>query len=59
MILDTYREQTGDSPPQPLLNFYRGYHACVRARIAIWHLDDHEDSAKWTAKAERYLRMVA
>jgi aminoglycoside phosphotransferase family enzyme len=41
-ILRTYRERTGDHPLQPLLEFYRTYHASVRAKVAIRHLKDHD-----------------
>lgn len=61
LILRSYREQTGDGPPDQLLKFYRSYHGCVRAKIALWHLKDDEasDQAKWTARAANYLRLAA
>lgn len=42
-----------------LVRFYQGYHALVRAAVAIWHLDDpgqghHE---RWRARAQRYVRL--
>jgi aminoglycoside phosphotransferase family enzyme len=58
LILATYRDETGDRPPERLLVFYKSYHACLRAKIAVWHLKDHEDWAKWTNKATRYLRLA-
>ncbi len=58
LILETYRDETGDRPPRRLLVFYKSYHACLRAKIAVWHLQDHEDWAKWTDKARRYLRLA-
>jgi len=60
-ILNTYSEQADDWPASALLEFYRSYHACVRAKIAIWHLNDDniQDRATWVAKAEQYLRMAA
>jgi uncharacterized protein len=56
-IMDTYRQQTGDHPPEPLLAYYTHYHAYVRAKIAIWHLRDPDvrDREKWIAKAKSYL----
>jgi len=60
-LVDVYREQTGDWAPNELLEFYRAYHAAVRAKIAIWHLKDDDilDEAHWVAKAEQYLKMTA
>lgn len=61
LILRTYCEQTDDHPPKRLLEFYRTYHASVRAKVAIWHLRDHDihDIAKWTQRAEQYLQIAA
>jgi aminoglycoside phosphotransferase family enzyme len=44
-----------------LLEFYRAYHACVRAKIATWHLNDDtiQDRAASVAKAQQYLQMAA
>ena len=60
-LLNVYREQTGDRVPNALLEFYRAYHAAVRAKIAIWHLKDDDilAEAHWVAKAEQYLKMAA
>jgi aminoglycoside phosphotransferase family enzyme len=60
-ILNGYSEQAGDRPANMLLGFYRAYHACVRAKIAIWHLNDANVQGRdaWVAKAEQYLRMAA
>jgi aminoglycoside phosphotransferase family enzyme len=59
-IFKRYSEATGDRPHVSLLDFYKRYHACVRAKIAIWHLQDEsiEDGSKWIAKANRYLSMA-
>jgi aminoglycoside phosphotransferase family enzyme len=59
LILNSYRDHTGDAPSERLLEFYRTYHACIRARIAVWHLKDHDDVAKWMGKAKQYLQMAA
>jgi aminoglycoside phosphotransferase family enzyme len=60
-IFRRYSEETGDRPPDALLAFYKAWHACVRARIAVWHLKDEGvgDTAVWVAKADRYLKMAA
>ena len=59
VILETYRNTTGDRPPERLLQFYKSYHACIRAKIAVWHLKDGvRDTVQWTRKAKHYLQMV-
>jgi len=61
LILETYSDETGDRPPVQLLAFYKSYHACLRAKIAVWHLKDHviNDAAKWTGRARHYLHLAA
>ena len=61
LILRTCCEQTGDRPPGRLVTFYKSYHACLRAKIALWHLKDDgiRDWAKWTARAVDYLYLAA
>lgn len=58
LIFHTYEHETGDHPPEPLLVYYKKHHACVRAKIAVWHLKDPgvHDSTKWIGKAQDYLR---
>ncbi|HKQ77171.1 MAG TPA: hypothetical protein VJ810_25970 [Blastocatellia bacterium] len=58
LILEAYREKSGDHPPDSLLAFYKSYHACLRAKIAIWRLKDNgvPDWAKWTGRARQYLQ---
>lgn len=57
-ILKMYAERTGDSPPDNLIAFYKSYHACIRARLAILHLKDHQDTEKWTVRARQYLELA-
>lgn len=59
-ILDLYEELSGDRPPEPLLYFYMSERACLRAKLAIWHLKDRtlRHRAKWRRKALRYLRLA-
>lgn len=59
-IFGTYAEATGDAPPQALLEFYQSYRACVRAKLAIRHLDDAapREPSKWAAQARDYLRLA-
>jgi aminoglycoside phosphotransferase family enzyme len=60
LVLNKCSEETGDSPVPQLLAFYKAYHACIRAQIAIWHLKDAAvgDRANWIAKANQYLELI-
>jgi aminoglycoside phosphotransferase family enzyme len=59
-LLDLYEELSRDRPPDPLLRFYMSERACLRAKLAIWHLKDRtlRHRAKWRRKALRYLRLA-
>lgn len=60
VIFDRYAECCADAPPDALVHFYQSYRACMRAKIAIWHLKEPAlpDPAKWTAQALDYLRLA-
>jgi aminoglycoside phosphotransferase family enzyme len=59
LVLRKYTQETGDRLPDALLEFYRGYHACIRAKIAIWHIKDgSRNRANWIKKANEYLSIV-
>jgi aminoglycoside phosphotransferase family enzyme len=60
VFLDTYRRVTGDAPPERLVLFYKGYRACLRARLCVRHNWEPgvRDPAKWTAQAQDYLRLA-
>jgi aminoglycoside phosphotransferase family enzyme len=60
-VFRAYHKETGDRPPHELLTFYKSYHACVRAKVAVWHLKDASvcNRAAWVAKANRYLNIVS
>ncbi|MBI4446770.1 MAG: hypothetical protein HY645_12785 [Acidobacteria bacterium] len=59
-LLELYLERTRDSVPPALLDFYRAYRACLRAKLAIWHIHDLEPSdwTPWKDRAEEYLRLA-
>ncbi len=59
-LYGVYHRITGDHPPLPLVYFYKAHRACVRARLAIWHLRDLERSTwpRWRGAAEEYLRVA-
>ena len=61
VILRRYAELSGDAPAPELVHFYQSHRACMRAKIAIWHLNEPErsDGAKWTMQAHEYLRLAA
>lgn len=60
IVLDTYVEVTGDSPPERLTHFYKSYEALRRARIAVRHTrrPDTEDEERWADQARLYLRLA-
>jgi len=59
-IFSTCADLTGDVPPDGLLHFYQSFRACLRAKIAIWHLKEPSltDPSKWTTQARDYLRLA-
>lgn len=61
IVLALYRDVTGDAPAEDLIAFYKAYRACVRAKIAIWHLRDGppREPAKWPALARTYLDLAS
>ena len=60
-VLAAYTARTGDRPAAALRQFYMSFRACVRARLAIWHLRDEivPDREKWIDRARDYLRYAA
>jgi len=61
VVSETYHEATGDDPASALVDFYKAYRACLRAKLSAWHLKDLVDPAdggKWIARAERYLELA-
>lgn len=58
-ILEGYAEESDDAPPPELVDFYRSFHALVRATVAIWHLDDHavDGDDVWRARALTYIAL--
>jgi aminoglycoside phosphotransferase family enzyme/predicted kinase len=58
-MLEAYRERSGDAAPAPLVRFYQCYRACVRATLAIRHLQGPapREALKWTARAKDYLEL--
>ena len=61
VIFDVYRQVTDDAPPDILLRFYKSFRACLRAKVAIWHLRDDtvREPEKWPRLAQTYLDLAA
>jgi aminoglycoside phosphotransferase family enzyme len=59
-LFGVYRRFTGDYPPPRLVHFYKAQRACLRARLAIWHVHDLPpgDWPRWRATADEYLRLA-
>lgn len=57
LIIQYYREYSGDDAPEPLVRFYKSLRACVRATLSVWHLLDPDTgpSAHWIRQATEYL----
>ena len=59
-LFQAYHRVTGDHPPPPLVCFYKTYRACLRARLAIWHVHElaESDWPRWQTVAEEYLLLA-
>jgi aminoglycoside phosphotransferase family enzyme len=60
VLFQVYAQTTADRPPRRLVNFYKAYRACLRAKLAIWHTRELEKSAwpKWRKLADDYLNLA-
>jgi uncharacterized protein len=59
-ILKRYQEQSGDEVPTVLLDFYKTYRACVRAKVAALRAKQLEGAtqSKAIAEAARHLKLA-
>ncbi|RJX32033.1 MAG: hypothetical protein C4516_05180 [Oxalobacter sp.] len=50
----------GDKPPAHLIHFYQTCHACSRARLALWHLNEaqYKNDPQWREQALEWLRLA-
>ncbi|MEC9341323.1 MAG: hypothetical protein VX663_07570 [Pseudomonadota bacterium] len=55
-LLDRYRKSTGDEFDASLVDFYKSYRGCLRARLALAHLEDGviNHAEKWRRQARDY-----
>jgi aminoglycoside phosphotransferase family enzyme len=60
VLLQAWRECSGDAVPPPLLHLYQSCRACARARLAIRHLREarYQGSPRWRGRALRYLALA-
>jgi aminoglycoside phosphotransferase family enzyme len=60
VVFEVYRDVTGDVPPEELIVFYKSYRACLRAKIAAWHLHEPHvrEPEKWPVLARTYLDLA-
>lgn len=60
VLVQAYRECSGDPLPGALLHLYQGCRACARARLAIRHLREarYRGSPRWRRRALRYLALA-
>ena len=59
-LIENYLTLANDRPPSSLLHFYQGVRACVRARIAIRHLDEKKfrRNKLWQMRALQYIQLA-
>jgi len=60
LIFEVYRETVADRPLEPLIGYYKSYRACLRAKIALWHIEevDEHDADYWRGRARNYLSLA-
>jgi len=61
-LLRLYRRHSGDAPEPALVAFYKAFRACLRARLAVLHLQGvmttSPERARWLGRASRYLDLA-
>lgn len=59
-----YLDASGDHPGTALIDFYKCFRACLRAKIALWHTRDPGRASpekwpeKWIQRAHAYLQLA-
>lgn len=56
-LFNAYQQQSGDRPPTVLLDFYKSYRACVRAKVAALRADQVHggEQGRFAAEARKHL----
>jgi aminoglycoside phosphotransferase family enzyme/predicted kinase len=57
-LLQAYQDQSGDRPPAVLLDFYKSYRTCVRAKVAALRADQLHGSAREAAATEAHRHLI-
>jgi aminoglycoside phosphotransferase family enzyme/predicted kinase len=57
-LLQAYQDQSGDRPPSALVDFYKSYRACVRAKVAALRADQLQGSAREAAAIEAHRHLA-
>lgn len=59
-LLRHYQQVTGDHLDDALVAFYKTYRACLRAKIAVWHIADPalNHPERWRLRAREYLALA-
>ena len=60
LVLATYQSISKDGFAEPLLDFYQGFRAALRAKLAAAHLHEtrFKDSVKWRTRTTEYLNLA-
>lgn len=60
VLLERYAERLGDAPSPELIAFYWRYRACLRARLSLVHILEHDrrKPEKWLPLAKQYLALA-
>jgi uncharacterized protein len=60
ILFASYEQYCGDAVADNLKHFYMSHRACIRARLAAWHVKDHPrtEHPRWLGKATRYLQLA-
>ncbi|MFZ5931966.1 MAG: hypothetical protein ACOY15_12230 [Pseudomonadota bacterium] len=59
-LLNRYTERLGDTPSARLIAFYRSHRACLRARLSLVHILEHDPRKPehWLPLARHYLELA-
>lgn len=59
-LLRHYQQATGDFLDDALIAFYKTFRACLRAKIAVWHIADAalNNPEHWLQRAREYLALA-